>query len=157
METHQTIHGYKYTKIQGPRFQRNYIIDRDQKSDFHGTSFQSSPKINRMIITSSFAYNESLQNPTIAVLIIKVLIFFRPLSNVHLFQSNQRFGKALNLIFPSKLSSQNKRGFDHATILSPSFHGLRKEHLAQWPPLFCPKYDEKRVEDYEPCCLRKQE
>ena len=45
------------------------------------------------------------------------------------------FRKALNLIFP-KLSSQNMRGFDHATILSPSFHGLRKERLAQWPP-FC--------------------
>ena len=29
------------------------------------------------------------------------------------------------------------RVFDHATILlSPSFHGLRKERLAQWPP-FC--------------------
>ena len=26
------------------------------------------------------------------------------------------------------------RGFDHATILSPSFHGVRKERLAQWPP-----------------------
>ena len=25
--------------------------------------------------------------------------------------------------------------FDHATILSPSFHGLRKERLAQWPPI----------------------
>ena len=24
------------------------------------------------------------------------------------------------------------RGFDHAMILSPSFHGLRKERLAQW-------------------------
>ena len=46
-----------------------------------------------------------------------------------------RFGKALNLIFP-KLSSQNIRGFDHATILSSSFHGLRKECLAQWPA-FC--------------------
>ena len=45
------------------------------------------------------------------------------------------FGKALNLIFP-KLSSQNMRGFDHATILSPSFHGLHKERLAQWPS-FC--------------------
>ena len=41
-----------------------------------------------------------------------------------------RFGKALTLIFP-KLSLQNKRGFDHVTILSPSFHGLRKERLAQ--------------------------
>ena len=64
-----------------------------------------------------------------------------PLSTVHLLQSNVRFqaiairgpirfGKALNLIFP-KLSSHNMRGFDHATILSPSFHGLRKERLAQ--------------------------
>ena len=67
---------YKYTKIQGPRFQRNYIIARDQKSDLHGTSFQSSPKINRMLITRPFAYNESLQHPTIAVLLIKILIFF---------------------------------------------------------------------------------
>ena len=25
------------------------------------------------------------------------------------------------------------RGFHHATILSPSFHGVRKERLAQWP------------------------
>ena len=25
-------------------------------------------------------------------------------------------------------------GFDHAMILSPSFHGLRKERLAQWSP-----------------------
>ena len=25
------------------------------------------------------------------------------------------------------------RGFDHAKIVSPSFHGLRKERLAQWP------------------------
>ena len=41
------------------------------------------------------------------------------------------FRKALNLIFP-KLSSQNMHGFDHATILSTSFHGLRKECLAQW-------------------------
>ena len=25
------------------------------------------------------------------------------------------------------------RSFDRATILSPSFHGVRKERLAQWP------------------------
>ena len=86
------------------------------------------------------------------VLFGAVVAFFRPLSSVYLFQSNQclqvwwpigtkqnqktqnritertrgptRFGKALNLIFP-KLSSQNVRGFDHAMILSPIFHGLR--------------------------------
>ena len=44
---------YKYTKIQGPRFQKNYIIAIDQESDLHETSFQSSPKINRMLITRS--------------------------------------------------------------------------------------------------------
>ena len=31
------------------------------------------------------------------------------------------------------------RGFDHATILSPSFHGLHKERLAQWPAFCDPK------------------
>ena len=25
--------------------------------------------------------------------------------------------------------------FDHAMILSPSFHSLRKERLEQWPPI----------------------
>ena len=76
-------------------------------------------------------------------LLIKILISFWPLSSIHLFQSNQRFQAiefvdrhvSENLIFP-KLSSQNMRGFDHATILSPIFHGLRKERLAQWLP-FC--------------------
>ena len=36
-------------------------------------------------------YSESLQQPTIAILLIQILIFFRPLSSVHLLQSNQRF------------------------------------------------------------------
>ena len=35
------------------------------------------------------------------------------------------------------------RGFDHATILSPSFHGLRKERLVQWPAFCAPKFDQK--------------
>ena len=35
------------------------------------------------------------------------------------------------------------RGFDHATILSPSFHGLRKERLAQWPAFCVPKVLER--------------
>ena len=26
------------------------------------------------------------------------------------------------------------RGFSHATILGPGFHGLRRERLTQWPP-----------------------
>ena len=33
------------------QFQANYIIARDQKSGLHGTSFQSLPKINCMLIT----------------------------------------------------------------------------------------------------------
>ena len=66
----QPIRVYKNTKIQGPRFQRNYIIARDQKSDLHGTSFQSPPKLNRMLITRSFSYNGSLQHPTNAGFLI---------------------------------------------------------------------------------------
>ena len=42
---------YKHTKIEGPRFEGNYIIAEEQKSDEHGASFQSLPKINRMLIT----------------------------------------------------------------------------------------------------------
>ena len=30
-------------------------------------------------------------------------------------------------------------GFHQAKILSPSFHGVRKERLAQWPPISDPK------------------
>ena len=131
----QATHVYKHTKIQGPRFQRSYIIARDKKSDSHGTLFQSSPKINRMLITRPFAYSESLQHPTIAVFLIKILIFFSTTQQCSLVPkqstlSSDRirgptpFGKALNLIFP-KLSSQNMRGFDLVMILSPSFHGLR--------------------------------
>ena len=33
------------------------------------------------------------------------------------------------------------RGFDRATILSPSFHGLRKERLVQWPLICVQKYN----------------
>ena len=78
-------------KIQGPRFQRNYIIARDQKSDLHGMSFQSLPKINRMLITRPFAFNESLKHLTIAVLLIRIVLFFPDHYRVHLFKSNQRF------------------------------------------------------------------
>ena len=34
-------------------------------------------------------------------------------------------------------------GFDHATILSPIFHGPRKACLAQWPAFCDPKNDKK--------------
>ena len=35
------------------------------------------------------------------------------------------------------------RGFDHATILSSSFLGFRKERLAQWPAFCALNYDQK--------------
>ena len=74
-------------------YTRAYINTRKLKGlDLHGTSFQPSPKINRMLITRPFAYNERLQHPTIAgLLLISDSYFFRPLSSVRLFQSNQRF------------------------------------------------------------------
>ena len=57
-----------------------------------------------------------------------------------------RFEKALNLIFPT-LSSQNMWGFDHATIFSPSFHGLGKKCLAQWPSI-CVQNTTKKPRGY---------
>ena len=44
------LYRLRYFLIQKPRFQRNNIIARYRKSDLHGMSFQSSPKINRMLI-----------------------------------------------------------------------------------------------------------
>ena len=35
------------------------------------------------------------------------------------------------------------RGFDHERILSPSFHGVCKERLAQWPPICDPNTTKK--------------
>ena len=37
------------------------------------------------------------------------------------------------------------RGFDHAWILSPSFHRLYKERLAQWLPFCVPKNNQKKI------------
>ena len=51
-------------------------------------------------------------------------------SSVHIDIEFNLFNLIPNLTFP-KLSSQNMRGLDHATILSPSFHGLRNARLAQ--------------------------
>ena len=41
------------------------------------------------------------------------------------------------------LSSRNMRGLNHATNFRPSFHGLHKERLAQWPAFVTPKTDQK--------------
>ena len=51
---------------QGPQFARNYILAKEQKRDEPGASFQSSPKKKPYAPSQdSFAYNESLQHPTI--------------------------------------------------------------------------------------------
>ena len=43
------------------------------------------------------------------------------------------------------------RGFDHAKILSPSFHGLRKERLVQWPPFVSQTFQEVLPEKLGGC------
>ena len=69
-----------YAKIHGPRFQRSYIIARYQRSDLHGTSFQSSPKINRMLITRTICLQWQFTTPDHG----SILFFFFPTSSVHL-------------------------------------------------------------------------
>ena len=98
-----------------------------------------------------------IQCPTITILLIEILIFFSEHSvmftcskEINAFKRQNswtdtfRKSSKINdsLIFP-ELSSQNMRGFDHETILSPSFHGVRKERLAQWPPICDPKTTKK--------------
>ena len=80
----------KYMKIQGPRFQRNCIIARNQKSDLHGMSLQLLPKIKCMLITRSICIQWKVTTPD-HCRFAKGSYFFRPLSSVYLFESNQRF------------------------------------------------------------------
>ena len=40
------------------------------------------------------------------------------------------------------------RGFDHERILIPSFHGVRKERLAQWTPICDPNTTKKSREGW---------
>ena len=132
----------KYTKIQGPRFQRNYIIPRDQKNEFtwHVTSIIAENKLHAHHNSHLHTMNVyNTRTSQFCLLRFLFFFFFRPLSSVHLFQSNQRFPaiEFVNRHVSEKLeisSFLNMRGFDHATILVPSFHSLRKERLAQWPP-----------------------
>ena len=99
---------------------------------------QRSKKLFTWHVTSFITENkphahQNLQHSTIAVLLIEILIFFYHSLVITCSKVYQPF---LNLI--PKLSLQNIRGFDQATILSPSFHGLCNEHLAQWPPFRVP-------------------
>ena len=138
------------------------------RTTYHDTKLYKKgdqPKINCMLITRLFAYNESLQHPTIAVLLIKILIFWQ-LSCVHSFQSNQHFqaiefmdrhvSKALNLIFP-KLSLQNIHSSGYARILIPSFPWSPLGTPGTMTHLLCHKYKEKWLADYESRCLTKRD
>ena len=95
----------------------------------------------------SFAYSESLQHPTITILLIQILIFLRPLSSVHLLQGNQRFQamefvdrhvSEKNLIFP-KLSSQNMRSFLTKRFLVPVSTVFARNAWHNDPPHLTPK------------------
>ena len=84
----QAIRMYKYTKIP----EKLHHCQRS-KIYFHGTyiiSIIAENKSHPHHVQKPFAYNESLQHPTIPVLLIKIS-FFGPLSSVHLFRSNRRF------------------------------------------------------------------
>ena len=69
------MHVYLIHKNSRPSIPDKLHQCQRSKIDLRGTSFQSSPKINRMLNTRPFTYNESLQHQTIAVLLIKSLIF----------------------------------------------------------------------------------
>ena len=132
-------------KIQGPWFQRNYIIARDEKVILHGTSFQSSPKITRMLITKPICIQKKFTTADHCSFANYVDSYFFPTTELCSLLPKQstlsssricgltHSGKSLNLLF-LKLSLQNMRCFDHATILGPSCHGLCKECHPQWPP-----------------------
>ena len=116
---------YKYTKIEGLRFERNYIGQRakkwwtwcvisiiaENKPHAHHETYFHLIKV----------YNSWTVSLTIEVLLTKIFRFFDHWS-IHLFQSNQLFQAILSwtdpfrksstsfaLIFP-KLSSQNMHG-----------------------------------------------
>ena len=120
---------YKYTKIQGLDSREITSLPETKTVIYMARQFNHRPKQVACSSQYPFVYNESLQHPTIAVLLVKILIFFNHsvvFTCSKVIRGPTRFGKALNLIFP-KLSSQNMRGFDQVTILSPSFHGLSKK------------------------------
>ena len=117
-----------------------------KKSDLHGASFQSSPKINRMLITRAIC----LRSNTIAVLLIKILIFLRPLSSVHLFQSNQRF-QAIK--FVSFLRKTCVASITQRLLVPVSTVSARNAWHDDSP--FVSQMRRKHVADYESRCLRK--
>ena len=83
---------YKYTrKIKGLDSREITSLPGIKRVIYMARHFNHRRKQTACLSQGPFAYDESPKHPTIADLLIKILIFFRPLSSVHLFQSNQRF------------------------------------------------------------------
>ena len=114
---------------QGPRFERNYIIAKEQIRDEYGASYQSSPKIHRMLIArlTMKVYPTRPVCLSIEVIVIKLNFFSTPevftcskvinafcinLSKALLTKHEWHCGKCLYVL-------------SHVVIFIPSFHGLR--------------------------------
>ena len=108
---------YKYTKIQGPQFQRDYVI---------AWKFLGGGVIKDPLGTENPGGWGGVQ---IKESSMGGVLFFDHRS-VHLFQTNQRFQEIELILWTvpiwksskPKLSSQNMRGCSHATIIIPSLH-----------------------------------
>ena len=72
----QTIRMYEYTKIQGLDSREITSLPEIKKVIYMAHYFNHRRKLTACSSQDPFAYNESLQHPTIAVLLIKILIFF---------------------------------------------------------------------------------
>jgi len=119
----------QYQKIQAPPLQRNHIIARDQKSNLHVMSFQSSPKINCMLITTPIYIQWKFRTPN-----------YHSFAKIHIFFFNHWVYSLLVANFQKSpkfhlsKASEKMYDFNQAIILSSRFHNLCKECLAQWPP-----------------------
>ena len=64
---------------QGPWFERNYILDKEQKSDDQGASFESLPKVNCMLNTRLICIQWKFTTPnqwaSPSKFYIKILLF----------------------------------------------------------------------------------
>ena len=82
---------YNYTRIQRPRFREITSLPDNERVIYMARLFNHRPKYIACSSQDLFAYSESLQHPTIAILLIQILNYFRPFSNVHLLQSKEGF------------------------------------------------------------------
>ena len=97
---------------QGPRYERKYIIAKEQKRDERRASFQSSPKNKPHVHHKTHfhtleVYYTLSASLTIKVLLIKILVFFDH-CRIHLFLSNQCL-EAHRMYFGPKFQILNPR------------------------------------------------